>query len=485
MSRDLFDGRTFDDFLFRPRLGRAGSRAKVRLASPFSKGLALELPIVSANMDSVTGADMARAMALEGGIGIVHRALSIEEQAREVERVKRSHGWIVEDPLRLPRGATIREAREATRRHGVTGLLIEEERGSGVLAGLLSKRDMPWDVGRDLELVERHMTPFDRLHVGRPGMSPDEATRILYEHRIEKLPVVDEGRRIRGLITKSDILLSRDRPDSTKDGKGRLRVGAAVGARGDYIQRAEALLAAGADALVVDIAHGHSEVMAEAMRELTRRFPSAELVAGNVGTAEGARFLRDLGAAAVKVGIGPGRGCRTRLETAAGVPQLQAVHEAWLALGDSVPIIADGGMRHDKDVVLALLCGASSVMLGSLLSGTDEAPGRVIEDPATREKRKIYRGMTSPQAVLDTHYGAGDEEDLERALETPSEGQEMQVPYRGSVRDVLHRIRGHLRSAVSYAGETSLGAARAVLLEHPEEFLVPLSAASRRESYER
>jgi IMP dehydrogenase len=485
MNRDLFDGRTFDDFLFRPRLGRAGSRAKVRLASPFSRGIALELPIVSANMDSVTGADMARAMALEGGIGIVHRALSIEEQAREVERVKRSHGWIIEDPLRLPRGATIREAREATRRHGVTGLLIEEERGSGVLAGILSKRDMPWDVGRDLEPVERHMTPFARLHVGRPGMSPDEATRILYEHRIEKLPVVDEGRRILGLITKSDILLSRDRPDSTKDGKGRLRVGGAVGARGDYIERAEALLAAGADALVVDIAHGHSEVMAEAMHELTRRFPSAELVAGNVGTAEGARFLRDLGAAAVKVGIGPGRGCRTRLETAAGVPQLQAVHEASLALGDSVPIIADGGMRHDKDVVLALLCGASSVMLGSLLSGTDEAPGRVIEDPATREKRKIYRGMTSPQAVLDTHYGAGDEEDLERALETPSEGQEMQVPYRGSVRDVLHRIRGHLRSAVSYAGETSLAAARAALLERPEEFLVPLSAASRRESYER
>ena len=485
MSRDLFDGRTFDDFLFRPRLGRAASRAKVRLASPFTRHIPLELPIASANMDSVTGADMARAMALEGGIGIVHRALSIEEQAREVERVKRSHGWIVEDPLRLPRGATIREAREATRRHGVTGLLIEEGRGSGVLAGLLSKRDMPWDGGRDLEPVERHMTPFARLHVGHPGMSPDEATRILYEHRIEKLPVVDDGRRILGLITKSDILLSRDRPDSTKDGKGRLRVGAAVGARGDYLERAEALLAAGADALVVDIAHGHSEVMAEAMRELTRRFPAAELVAGNVGTAEGARFLRDLGAAAVKVGIGPGRGCRTRLETAAGVPQLQAVHEARLALGDSVPIIADGGMRHDKDVVLALLCGASSVMLGSMLSGTDEAPGRVIEDPATREKRKIYRGMTSPQAVLDTHYGAGDDEDLERALETPSEGQEMQVPYRGSVRDVLHRLRGHLRSAVSYAGETSLGAARAALLEHPEEFLIALSAASRRESYER
>ncbi|HET9941343.1 MAG TPA: IMP dehydrogenase [Candidatus Eisenbacteria bacterium] len=485
MSRGLFHGRTFDDFLFRPRMGRVGSRAGVRLGSKFSKGVALELPVVSANMDSVTGSAMARTMALEGGIGIVHRALSIEDQAREVERVKRSHGWIVEDPIRLPRTATLREARDTIRRHGVTGLLIEESRGSGILAGILSKRDMPWDPGREGDPVERHMTPFDRLHVGRPGMSPDEAARILYEHRIEKLPVVDAERRIAGLITKSDILLSRERPDSTKDAKGRLRVGAAVGARGDYLDRAEALLSAGADALVVDIAHGHSEVMAEALRALRERFPKAELVAGNVGTAEGALFLRDLGVAAVKVGIGPGRGCRTRLETAAGVPQLEAIYEVRLALGESVPIIADGGMRHDKDIVLALLCGASSVMLGSMLSGTDEAPGRVIEDPATHEKRKVYRGMTSPQAVLATHYEAGEEEELERALETPAEGQELEVPYRGSVRDVLHRLRGHLRSAVSYAGETSLGAARKVLLDDPEAFLVPLSAASIRESYER
>jgi IMP dehydrogenase len=462
-----------------------GSRADARLTSAFSTGIPLELPVVSANMDSVTGADMARTMALEGGIGIVHRALSIEDQAREVERVKRSHGWVVEDPIRLPKTATLREARETIRRHGVTGLLIEETRGAGVLAGILSKRDMPWEPGHDADAVEQHMTPFARLHLGHPGMSPDDAVRILYEHRIEKLPVVDDGRRILGLITKSDILLSRERPDSTKDAKGRLRVGAAVGARGDYLDRAEALLAAGADALVVDIAHGHSEVMADALRGLGTRFPKAELVAGNVGTAEGALFLRDLGVAAVKVGIGPGRGCRTRLETAAGVPQLEAIYEVRLALGDTTPIIADGGMRDDKDIVLALLCGASSVMLGSMLSGTDEAPGRVIEDPATHEKRKVYRGMTSPQAVLATLYGAGDEEEIGRALDTPAEGQEVEVPYRGSVRDVLHRLRGHLKSAVSYSGETSIGAARQILLERPEAFLIPLSEASRRESYER
>lgn len=427
---------------------------------------------------------MARALALDGGLGVIHRAMSIEEQAREVEIVKRSHGWVVEEPLCLPRGASLREAREVIRRHGITGILIEEDRGSRLLAGLLSNRDLPWGKGRDSEPVERFMTPYERLVTGPPGMALEDAERALYERRIEKLPLVDSERRIRGLITKSDILLSRERPESTKDGKGRLRVAAAIGARGDFLARAEALLQAGSDALVVDIAHGHSEVMEQAVRALIRRFGEVELICGNVGTAEGARFLVELGAAAVKVGIGPGRGCRTRLETAAGVPQLQAIHEAWMAVGDSVPIIADGGIRSDKDLFLALACGASSVMLGSLLSGTDEAPGRVIEDPATREKRKIYRGMTSPQAVFEALYDA-EAGGLEEALDTPPEGQEIQVPYRGGVRDVLHRIRGHLRSAVSYAGETSLDKVRELVLAAPDQILIPLSAASRRESFER
>jgi IMP dehydrogenase len=224
--------------------------------------------------------------------------------------------------------------------------------------------------------------------------------------------------------------------------------------------------------------------MEEAVKELRRSLGDFELVCGNVGTAEGARFLKDLGAAAIKVGIGPGRGCRTRLETAAGVPQLQAVREAWEAVGEEVPIIADGGVRDDKDIFLALVCGASSVMLGSMLSGTDEAPGLVIEDPATREKRKIYRGMTSPQAVFEALYDEGADE-LGLALDVPAEGQEVQVPYRGGVRDVLHRIGGHLRSAVSYGGETSLEAVRKNVLAEPARYLVPLSEASRRESYER
>ena len=482
---DFFRGRTYDDFLFRPQKGRARSRAAVSLTSRLTEGIGLELPIVAANMDSVTEADMARVMALEGGIGIVHRALPIEDQAGEVERVKRSHGWIIEEPIRLPRAATIREARETTRRHGVTGLLIEEERGSGVLAGLLSKRDMPWAGEHDQEPVERFMTPVGRLHTRAPGVSPEEASRLLYEHKIEKLPLVDERGRIRGLITKSDILLSRERPGSTKDRKGRLVVAAAVGARGDYLERTEALLAAGADAILVDIAHGHSEVMEEAIRALRSRFPKVELIAGNVGTEEGAKFLLDLGVAAIKVGIGPGRGCRTRLETAAGVPQLQAIHETWRAVGDRVAVIADGGVRNDKDIFLALVCGASSVMLGSLLSGTDEAPGHVIEDPATHEKRKIYRGMTSPQAVFQALYDDVDPDEMDRALDQPAEGQEMQVPYRGGVREVLHRIRGHLQSAVSYGGESSLEAVRQRVLADPERYLIPLSGASARESFDR
>ncbi len=483
--KQFFLGRTYDDFLFRPQMGRVGSRQAVRLTTRFSRGIPLEFPIVSANMDSVTESRMARVLALEGGIGVIHRAMPIEAQAREVERVKRSHGWIVEEPISIPRGATLREAREAARRGGVTGILIEEARESGILAGVLSRRDMPLEAGRDGEPVERFMTPYERVVTRPPGVSLEEAERVLFEHRIEKLPLVDETRRIHGLITRSDIRLARERPDSSKDPKGRLRVAAAIGARGDFLERAEALRAAGTDALVVDIAHGHSETMERAVRALRERFGDLELVCGNVGTAEGAEFLRRLGATAIKVGIGPGRGCRTRLETAAGVPQLQAVREAWEAVGDSVPIIADGGMRHDKDIVLALLCGASSVMMGSALSGTDESPGTVILDPATGEKRKIYRGMTSPQAVFEALYDGSESGELEAALETPAEGQEVQVPYQGGVRDVIQRIRGHLRSAVSYGGQESLAEFRAKVLADPESFLIPLSAASRRESFER
>lgn len=480
-----FLGKTFDDFLFRPQCGRVGSRKEVDLTLRLSRRFDLALPIISANMDSVTGHSMAKAMALEGGVGIIHRGMGIGEQAREVAQVKRSHGYIVEKPFCLPRTATIREAHLFIRKHNITGLLIEDAPGSYRLAGLLSNRDMPWSDGQENRRVEEFMTPFHRLVTAPPSLSMAEAERIMFERRIEKLPLIEGDRQIKGLITKKDLILSRQRPHSSKDGKGRLLVGAAMGARGDYLERAAELVRAGADVLVMDIAHGHSEVMQRAIESFRERFPDVELIAGNVGTAEGARFLKELGVDAIKVGIGPGRGCRTRLETAAGVPQLQALREVWRAVGEDLPIIADGGIRNDKDIFLAILCGASSVMLGGMLSGTDEAPGHVIIDPATGQKKKLYRGMTSPQAVLEALYDAGDPADLEDALSTPPEGQEMQVPYKGSVLDVLRRVRGHLASSVSYAGGSTLRGVRADVVHDPLRFLIPLSQSAYRESFER
>ncbi len=478
-------GKTFDDFLFRPQMGICESRGRIPLTAMATGTLSLELPILSANMDSVTGAEMAKAMALEGGLGVVHRGQTVDKQVEEVVRVKRSHGAVIEHPLCLPRGTGIREARAFARSRNVTGILIEERPGSGILAGLLSDRDMPWMEGTEDRPVDDFMTPFERLHTHPPGISVGEAERILFEKRIERLPLVDSERRIHGLITRKDVLFFRTRPFASKDAKGRLLVGAAIGARGDFLERATALLEAGVDCLVLDIAHGHSEVMRRAVEQVRETVGSVPLVCGNVATAEGALFLKQLGVDAIKVGVGPGRGCRTRLETAAGVPQLQALREAWSAVGEAVPIIADGGIRHDKDLFLALVCGASTVMLGSVLSGTDESPGWVIEDPAAHTKKKIYRGMTSPQAVFESLYDGEDSDLLQSALETPAEGQELLVPYTGSVVDVLRRMRGHLQSAVSYAGATSLEQARARVLPDPFQFLIPLSAAARRESYER
>jgi IMP dehydrogenase len=480
-----FIGRTYDDFLLRPRLGVVPSRRNVSLRTSLSRRISLELPVVSANMDSVTGARMAQALALEGGIGFVHRAMPIAAQAESVARVKRTYGYVVEQPLSLPRGTTVREAREFIAQHHITGILIEETRGSGILVGLLSNRDLPWLGGFEDQGVEAFMTPSERLVTGPPDITIEEAERRMFERRIEKLPLVNGERRIRGLITKRDIILTRRRPYSSKDGKGRLLVGAAIGARGDFLERGAELLRSGADVILIDIAHGHSQVMRGAVEAVRAKLGDVALVCGNVGTAEGAAFLRDLGADAIKVGIGPGRGCRTRLETGAGVPQLQAIREAWCAVGDTVPIIADGGIHDDKDIFLALICGASSVMLGSMLSGTDEAPGSLIEDPSTGEKRKIYRGMTSPQAVFDALYSDEVRGEDTLALDIPAEGQEIQVPYKGSVLAILHRIRGHLQSAVSYAGEETLAAARAKVLPDPLRYLIPLSPAAQTESYER
>jgi IMP dehydrogenase len=395
--------------------------------------------------------------------------------------VKTRHSFVIEHPLMLDRGATIGDARQATRKANASSLMIEQSRGGGVLAGILSHRDMPLDRASDARPVTDFMTPRERLVTRPPSVSMEEAERAMFEHRVEKLPLVDGDNRVRGLVTMRDLKLHKQKPHSAKDARGRLRVGAALGATGDYLERAQALVEHEVDVLLLDVAHADSDLVATAVAALRGRIGRVPIVVGNVATAEAARWLAQIGAHAIKVGVGPGRGCRTRLETGAGVPQLQAVREAWCATGGAVPIIADGGVKDDKDLFLAIACGASTVMLGSMLSGTDEAPGLIVEDPATRQQMKLYRGMTSPEAVVE----AAEADELAEALRTPAEGQSVRVPYVGSVIGILDRIRGHLQSAVSYAGETSLRAAHEKIARDPGRFLIPLSEASRHESFVR
>jgi IMP dehydrogenase len=478
----FFVGRTFDDFLFRPQHSPVARRRDVDLALPLVRDLDLTLPVVGANMDTVVGAEMAKALALEGALGFLHRNASIAEQAAGVRYVKSRHSYVIDRPVLLDRTATIAQARQAIRNHTASGLLIEETKGSGLLAGILSLRDMPLDRKAEGRPVAEFMTPRARLVTRPPTVTIEEAEQIMFGHRVEKLPLVDEGNNIRGLITMRDLKLYKQKPYSTKDARGHLRVGAAIGAVGDYLKRTEALLAEKADVILLDVAHADADAAERAVKDVRGRFEEARLVVGNVATREGARWLADLGVDAIKVGIGPGRGCRTRLETGAGVPQLQAVREAWLGVEGKVPIIADGGVQNDKDIFLAIACGASAVMLGSLLAGTDESPGIVVEDPATRQKVKLYRGMTSPEAVTE---GAATEEEIAEALRTPAEGQSLRVPYVGSVVGILARLRGHLQSAVSYAGEKDLKSAQLKIAADPGRFLIPLSEASRRESFVR
>jgi IMP dehydrogenase len=477
----IFVGRTFDDFLFRPQHSPVRRRREVDLGMPLVRRIDLALPVLGANMDTVVGEEMAKTLALEGGIGFLHRNCSIAEQAERVRYVKTRHSYIIENPVVLERTATIADARRAAQQHNASSFLIEEEPGSGRLAGIYSHRDVPLHRGSDAHPVSDFMTPRDRLVTRPPSVSLEEAEQAMFDHRVEKLPLVDDENHIRGLVTMRDLKLYKQKPHSSKDSRGRLRVGAAVGAAGDALERAAALVAQEVDVLLLDVAHADSDVVEEAVKELRRHHEKIPLVVGNVATAAAARWLADLGADAIKIGVGPGRGCRTRLETGAGVPQLQAVREAYLASGGRVPIIADGGVKEDKDVFLAIACGASTVMLGSLLSGTDEAPGLLVEDPATHQKMKLYRGMTSPEAVAD----GSESDELAEALRTPAEGQSVRVPYVGSVVGILSRIRGHLQSAVSYAGESTLRDAHDRIAGEPERYLIPLSEASRRESFVR
>jgi IMP dehydrogenase len=489
---DLVRGATFDDFLFTPQLGVVPSRnpAKIDLSSRFTEHLTLSRPLVSANMDTVTRSAMAVVLAEEGGIGILDRGFragDIAPQVAEVVAVKRTQHGIIKDPHAIAEEARVSDAVRMMRQTGVGTLAVVDAQQR--LRGLLTERDIRF-VSGDLRVRER-MTARDRLVVHKGHTSLANAEALMTAHKVKKLPLVNDDDTVLGLVTAKDLLKHRRHPFATRDAHGRLRVGAAVGATGDYLERAAEVLKEGADVLVIDIAHGHSMVMSQAIEQLRARFGSVELIAGNVATADGARFLMERGVNAIKVGIGPGGGCTTRLTTNFGVPQVEALVHCRLAVGDRVPLIADGGIRRHGSIAQALLFGGDTVMLGSAFAGTHETPGDIVLKPVLMAESqkivqvpfKVFRGMASLAAVKDRLDL--EDADAHEVEALGAEGLEVSVPARGSVRTVIQDMLKHLCSSISYGGANSLRELREQFLADPGRFIVRLSEASRHESFTR
>jgi IMP dehydrogenase len=435
---------TFDDVLLVPRYSITHPK-DVSTASRFSRGIPVQVPFVSAAMDTVTESEMAIAMARAGGIGVLHKNMSIDRQAAETDRVKRSESGMILKPFRLRPDDTVRAATALMSRFSISGVPIVDEEDR--LVGIITNRDLQFE--RELDRPLREAMTKDRLITAPEGTTLDEAERILAQHRIEKLPVVDRQGRLKGLITIKDIHKRRRYPEANKDKHGRLRVAAAIGAAGDFIARARALVDAGVDALVVDTAHGHSEGVLRATAQVRDAFPEVQLVAGNIATREAARALVERGVDAVKCGVGPGSICTTRVVTGVGVPQLTAVLDAVAGAGD-IPVIADGGIKYSGDIVKALAAGASSVMMGSMLAGTEESPGEAFLLEGRRYK--MVRGMGSLSAMQD---GSADRYFQEGELSPRKlvpEGIEGRVPYKGPVGDTLYQMVGGLRSGMGYVG---------------------------------
>jgi|DewCreStandDraft_2_1066082.scaffolds.fasta_scaffold02303_8 IMP dehydrogenase len=466
-------GLTFDDVLLVPQRSPIPSRRDVDTSSRFSRHITLHIPIVSSNMDTVTEGRMAIAMARAGGIGVIHRFLPAPRQAAEVARVKRAESFVVEDPFTLPPEATVGQARAALAERGIGGVVIVD--GERRPVGIVTTRDLLFAPDAE-QPVTAVMTPRERLVTAPQGISLEEAKRLLHEHRIEKLPLIDVQGRLAGLITAQDITKLAQHPHASKDAKGRLRVAAAIGVHAADVERARLLLEAGADALVIDIAHGHADHMLAMIRRIRREFGDVELIAGNVATAEGVRDLAEAGVDAVKVGVGAGSICITRIVTGSGVPQLTAIAEcAEAARAYDLPIIADGGIRTSGDIVKALAAGASTVMLGSLLAGTEESPGAtVIRDG---QKVKVTRGMASLSATISRELLEHGEDTFDQDWEkVVPEGVEAVVPYRGAVAEVLQQLVGGLRSGMSYCGARSIAE-----LQEKAEF-IQMTPAGVRES---
>src|SRR5215217_7509854 len=435
---------TFDDVLLSPRHSVTHPK-DVSTRSWFSRKIELNIPLIAAAMDTVTESDMAIAMARAGGIGVLHKNMSIDRQAAEVDRVKRSESGMILNPIKLSPDATLREAVSLMSRFKISGLPIVDSEDR--LVGIITNRDLQFE--RSLDRPVRDAMTSSGLITAPAGTTLDEAERILGEHRIEKLPVVDADGRLKGLITVKDIHKRRQHPNANKDRHGRLRVAAAIGASQRDMDRAKALIDAGADVLVIDTAHGHSDGVLQTTAIVREAFPDVQLVVGNVASHEGARALVERGVDAVKVGVGPGSICTTRVVTGVGVPQLTAIFDSVEGAGD-VPVIADGGVKYSGDIVKALAAGASSVMMGSMLAGTEESPGETFLLEGRRFK--MVRGMGSLGAMQDGSADRYFQEGEMSPKKLVPEGIEGRVPYKGPVSDVIYQMVGGLRSGMGYVG---------------------------------
>ncbi|MGH7523252.1 MAG: IMP dehydrogenase [Gemmatimonadales bacterium] len=462
-------GLTFDDVLLVPRHSTVHPR-NVSTATRFTRSIPLNIPLVAAAMDTVTESDMAIAMARAGGIGVLHKNMSIDRQAAEVDRVKRSESGMIMNPITLGADRPIREAHALMRRFRISGVPIVD--GAGRLIGIITNRDLQFESNLERPIADA-MTR-EGLVTAPVGTTLADAEATLARHRIEKLPVVDADGVLRGLITVKDIFKRRDFPDANKDQHGRLRVAAAVGAGPEAMTRTRALVGAGVDVIVVDSAHGHAIGVLETVAALRDAFSEVQLVGGNIATESGARALVERGVDAVKVGIGPGSICTTRVVTGVGVPQMTAIIDAVAGAGD-VPIIADGGIKYSGDVVKAIAAGAASVMMGSMLAGTEESPGESIL--AEGRRFKLIRGMGSLTAMQDGSADRYFQEGEVSPSKMVPEGIEGRVPYKGAVADVLFQMVGGLRSGMGYCGAKDLAA-----LQRDTEF-VQITSAGLRESH--
>ena len=442
----VMEGLTFDDVLLVPAYSEVLPRT-VSLSTKFSRNIDLQIPFVTAAMDTVTEAPMAIAIAREGGIGVIHKNMSIEDQARQVAIVKRAENGMIYDPVTIQRGRTVKDALALMREYHIGGIPVVDDQMH--LVGIVTNRDLRFERNLDKKIDE--VMTSENLVTTNTQTDLLSASQILQENKIEKLPVIDKDGKLVGLITYKDITKAKDKPMACKDAKGRLRVAAGVGVTADTLQRMEALIQAGADAIVIDTAHGHSKYVIEKLREAKASFQGVDIVVGNVATGDAARMLYEAGADAVKVGIGPGSICTTRVVAGVGVPQLSAVYDVAQALkGTGVPLIADGGLRYSGDIVKALAAGGFCVMIGSLVPGKEECPGETII--FNGRKFKTYRGMGSLEAMengsKDRYFQSG----VVEVKKLVPEGIAGRVPYKGSVQEVIYQMVGGLRSGMGYCG---------------------------------